>query len=428
MTEAPQSETTGADRVVRLALGVGALVVIGIVAWAGVARYLDEEGSDSGGRGRGGAPKPAAVLVAPITTGAISEQLLVSGSTEAPATVVVTPKVGGRLTAVQVDIGDRVERGAVVATIDDRDYQIAVTQAEAAVKVAIAHQGEVASRLGIARKEAQRQLALLERGVASPADAERAQADVEAIEAAVAVAAAECHQAEVALSEAKLRLQDTAVTATWDGDDTTRVVAERMVDPGELVVANRPLMEVMAIDPLVGVLHVTEADYGRIAVGQAVTLQCDALPERRFMATVNRIAPKFNQASRQARVELTVPNADGALKPGMFVRAAIELDRVEAATLVPVAALVSRDGAPAVFVVNAEGSSVARVPVQVGLRGDGVVQVSGEGLSGRVVVLGQQLLDDGSPITIPSDASSPADAGAADESQATATEAGGNGP
>ncbi len=79
------------------------------------------------------------------------------------------------------------------------------------------------------------------------------------------------------------------------------------------------------------------------------------------------------------------------------------LDRVADTLIVPETALVKRGDRSAVFVVDTSGTKVKLVPVTTGITNDGRVQVTGEGLDGRVVTLGQQLLDDGSAIVITND-------------------------
>lgn len=125
-----------------------------------------------------------------------------------------------------------------------------------------------------------------------------------------------------------------------------------------------------------------------------------------FDAEVVRVSPVFQSASRQARVELTVPNPDRLLKPGMFVRAKAVLERVEDATLVPEAAVVTRGDRSAVFLLEAgsDGGIKARLtPVELGVADSCRVQIVGDRLTGRVVTLGQQLLDDGSVVVLPDD-------------------------
>ena len=85
------------------------------------------------------------------------------------------------------------------------------------------------------------------------------------------------------------------------------------------------------------------------------------------------------------------------------------LDRAEEATIVPEQALTTRDDRTGVFVVDADGRKVAWRPVETGISDAGRVQVEGEGLMGRVVVIGQQFIDDGSAVTIPDEKDAAAD-------------------
>jgi multidrug efflux pump subunit AcrA (membrane-fusion protein) len=100
---------------------------------------------------------------------------------------------------------------------------------------------------------------------------------------------------------------------------------------------------------------------------------------------------------------MTINNPQHQLKPGMFIRATVILARVPEAIIVPEQALTVRDDRDGIFIVSEDERSVAWREVKVGIREGDRVQVEGEGLSGRVVTLGQQLVDDGSPITIPAE-------------------------
>jgi RND family efflux transporter MFP subunit len=129
-------------------------------------------------------------------------------------------------------------------------------------------------------------------------------------------------------------------------------------------------------------------------------LTTDAYPGERFTGSIDRIAPVFRKSTRQARIEMAIDNPRHRLKPGMFIRTSVVLDRVPDATIVPEQALTIRDDINGVFIVSEDGQSVTWREVKVGIRQDDRVAVEGEGLSGRVVTLGQQLVNDGSSITI----------------------------
>jgi RND family efflux transporter MFP subunit len=347
--------------------------------------------------------QPAPVETAPIERGSIKLQRTFSGALEAPAQFVVAPKVAGRVEHLAVSLADTVSRGQLVAELDNDEYVQAVNQSRAELAVAEANLVEAESALAIANRELERVTQLQQRGVASEANLDTARANQLAKQAQLEVAKAGVTRAKAALEAARIRLGYTRITADWSGEQS-RVVAERYVDEGETVAANVPLLRIVVLDPLIAVIFVSEADYGRLQPGQDVALTTDAYPGEAFAGRIERIAPVFRESTRQARVEVTAENPDHRLKPGMFIRATIELDRATDVLIVPEQALTDRNGRTGVFVVSADGKRVAWREVAVGIRGDKRVQVAGEGLSGSVVTLGQQLVKDGSAIVIPAEA------------------------
>jgi RND family efflux transporter MFP subunit len=357
--------------------------------------------------------RPAPVAAAPIERGRIELRRVYSGTLEARAQFVVAPKVGGRIESLSVDLADPVERGQVVAVLDDAEFVQAVEQARADLAVAEANTVETKNALEIAERELVRVTSLNERGIASESQLDSAKADQLAKAAAVQVAKAQTERARAALEAANIRLGYTRVTANWADPDARRIVAERFVDAGETVTANTPLIRIVDLDPINGVIFATEHDYARLHSNQPVALTTDAYPDRVFQGSIHRIAPVFRETSRQARIELKIQNPDHALKPGMFIRAEVTLDVAEDATIVPVEALVTRDNTEGVFVLDPDGRTVRWRPVTTGIRDVNRVQVMGEGLTGRVVTLGQQLIGDGSWVTLPQAEPSAAEADAA---------------
>lgn len=355
------------------------------------------------GRSRSGADAttpPAPVLVAPIERGPVTLARAFSGTLEAYAEFVAAPKVGGVVERLSVNLGDEVARGRVVAELDDAEIAQEVAQAEAELEVARANLAEARSLLAIAERELQRIEQLSERGLSSASQRDTAQADQTARQAHVRVTQAQLARAEAQLASAHIRRGYTQLRADWHGDDARRVVAERYVDEGETVSANTPLLKIVRLDPITAVIHVTEKEYAGLQADQSVDLETDAYPGRVFAGRIARIAPVFRESTRQARIEVEVANPDLQLKPGMFVRARVVLEQVAEAVLVPLQALTRRDGADGLFVIGADGARAHWRPVQRGIREGDKVQVDGEGLQGRVVVLGQQLLDDGSAVLV----------------------------
>jgi RND family efflux transporter MFP subunit len=355
------------------------------------------------------ASRPVPVEVAQIQRGPIALQRTFSGELEALAEFVVAPKVSGRVLRVIVNIADTVKRGQVVAELDNDEYVQAVAQAQADLEVARANLSEAKSALEIANREFKRTESLLKRGIASDSEFDAVRQDRLAKQAQLKVAEAQVTKAESSLETANIRLRYTRVTAGWTGGDENRVVAERYVDEGQTVAANAPLLLIVELNPIIGVVFVTERDYANLKPGQLVALTTDAYPGENYSGRIDRIAPVFRKSTRQARIEMTIDNSQHRLKPGMFIRATAVLARVAEATIVPEQALTKRDDRNGVFIVSEDGRSVTWREVKPGIREGDRLQVEGEGLSGRVVILGQQLVKDGSPITIPDLQDKPAD-------------------
>jgi RND family efflux transporter MFP subunit len=290
-----------------------------------------------------------------------------------------------------------------VAELDNDEYVQAVAQAEADLLVARANLSEAKSALEIAKREFKRTESLSERGIVSGSDFDTAKQNQLAKQAQLEVAAAQVTKAESSLETANIRLGYTKVTAGWTGGDENRIVAERYVDEGQTVAANEPLLSIVELDPIVGVVFVNERDYAHLKPGQLVSLKTDAYPGEQYTGRIDRIAPVFRKSTRQARIEMTIDNPQHRLKPGLFIRATVVLAQVPEATIVPEQALTIRDDRSGVFIVSEDGRSVTWHEVKVGIREGNRVQVEGEGLSGLVVTLGQQLVNDGSPVTIPAE-------------------------
>ncbi|MDQ8184896.1 efflux RND transporter periplasmic adaptor subunit [Pelagicoccus sp. SDUM812002] len=377
------------------------LILLAVAGLGILGFFIFKSSSEDEEESRG--ERAAAVAVAPIEHRPIELRRVFSGALEAHSKFVVAPKVAGRVKDIPVDISDVVQRGDTVVMLDAAEFDQAVRQAEADLAVAEANLAEAKSSLEITLRADLRTTTLRERGIASETEYDNVQAELLARQAQVKVAEAQVIRAESSLESARIRLSYTSITADWSGDEDRRVVAERYVDEGETVSANEPLLMIVELDPITAVIYVTERDYGSLQPGQVARFSTDAFPNTVFEGQIDRISPIFRENSRQARVELSLSNPDHSLKPGMFVRANITLDRVEEATVIPYAALARRGSDTGTFIVSEDSKTVRWHKVKTGIRSEDTVQILEADLDGRVVVLGQHLLDDGSTITIPDD-------------------------
>lgn len=344
------------------------------------------------------------VEVAAVKRGNLVIRRSFGGTIEAQARLTVAPRVDGRIRRLLVEVAAPVKRGQVLAELDDAEFVQAEAEAKARLQVAEAEKAAALSRNDIAGRELERSRTLQKRGIASDSAFDIAQAEFLSSQAAVKVAAATCEQAAAVLAAARIRLEDTRIQAEWSAGDDERVVAERFCDEGDTVAANHPLFTIVELDPLMAVIQVGEKDYPRLENGQPAELVCDAFPDRTFAASILRIAPVFSRETRQARVELRIANPDLLLKPGMFCRCRLVLEKRADVLQLPLAALTRRREKNGVFRLNNEGNRVSWQELATGLANDQWVEILNADFEidtgARVVVLGQQLLTDGAAVKV----------------------------
>ncbi|MDZ7264969.1 MAG: efflux RND transporter periplasmic adaptor subunit [candidate division KSB1 bacterium] len=339
---------------------------------------------------------PVAVEVDSVRYGPIQEMETFVGSVTPIYQYILAPKVSGRVVQIKKRIGDWVKRGEVVARIDDSEYQQAVREAEANLKIAQATLREATSQFALAKQDLERVQSLQEKGIASPAELDAAQTNFTAQKSRLELATAQVDQRDAALKSAKIRLGYTTLMATEPG-----FIGERYVDVGSLLAPNAPVVSIIGIDTVIVQTTVIERIYGRVQIGQPAEVQVDAYPAKIFIGRVARIAPMLQEASRVAKMEVEVVNDSLLLKPGMFTRVRVVLAEKDTAQLVPGQALVNRAGQNVLFVVPNNQTVAKQQPVQVGITTPEKIEIVAPKIDGLVVTLGQHLLEDGSPVILP---------------------------
>lgn len=405
--------------------GIVVLALAGALGWQ-IYRRVTPQASKGAASGRGGGPA-VPVEVAPVGKASVREVAHFTGSLLARSSFIVAPKTAGRLEKLMVNIGDRVSQGQLIALLDDEEYSQQEEQARAELDVARANVEEAHSALEAEEREHNRVQALLEKKIASESERDASKARYEGQQARYKVALAQVTQREAALKAAQVRRSYTRIAVSWEDGEDTRFVGERFVDEGAMLRANDPIVSVLDLGSLTAVIHAAERDYGKVRVGQTALLTSDASPGRTFSGRVVRMAPLLKEESRQARVEIEVPNPEGVLKPGMFVRAELELSRAENATVVPVSALARRDDQQGVFLADLDEQKARFVAVKTGVADAGKVQILDPALSGVVVTLGHHLLEDGAAIAVVEEGGGQPDpsAGSAERSAGTRDKASG---
>jgi RND family efflux transporter MFP subunit len=372
------------------------IIAVTITGWWVLVKMREDAAGPEGRR-----RPPVAVEITPIMKAPIREVGVFTGTLLPESQFIVAPKIAGKLNTMFVNIGDEVTKGQLIALIEDEEFVQQVDQARAELAVARAHLEESRSALNLAQREFERAQALREKQIVSESELDAAEAQYKAGMAKQKVALAQVAQKEAELRTAQVRLDYTRLKASWTDGDNSRIVGERFVDEGAMLAANTPIASIIDIDALTAVIHVIEREYPRIKTGQDATITTDAYPGRTFRGNIARIAPLLKETSRQARVEVVIPNPDHLLKPGMFVRVEIEFNRRADATVIPVNALTKHDGRQGIFLADMETMKAKLVPVTVGIVSNDMAEIVEPPVSGMVVTVGQHLLEDGTAITVP---------------------------
>jgi RND family efflux transporter MFP subunit len=377
-----------------------AFLILGYIGWR---VYKTAFGAKSPGAGQKGVS--VAVEIAPVERGSIKDVGQFSGTLIPKSQFTIAPKISGKLNQLLVDIGDSVKRNQLVAVLEDEEYQQQVIQAEADLRVARANLEETKSSLEIAKRDLERARTLHQKGIQSDSQLDAVMAQHDAQDSRYKVALAQLANKEAALEASKVRLSYTRIKASWEKGNDIRFVGERFVNEGAMLSPNTPILSIIELQPITAVIYVTDKDYFLLKAEQKVAITSSAFSAKTFTGRVVRMAPLLKETSRQARVEIEIQNPEGLLKPGMFINTQIEFARREETTIIPLRALVNRNGQQGIFLADIENKKAYFKPVKVGVvEGERAEILEPSSISGYVVTLGHHLLEDGTTIILPRNA------------------------
>ncbi|HKU16205.1 MAG TPA: efflux RND transporter periplasmic adaptor subunit [Steroidobacteraceae bacterium] len=278
----------------------------------------------------------------------------------------VVAKVGGEVREILVEEGDVVKAGQVLARLDGDRLRFELQQTEV--------------NLRKLEREYQRTVELLSRKLVAASAVDNARSEMEWLKAARDLA--------------QLNVGYTEIRAPIAG-----VVSARHIKVGNTINVNDRTFQVTDLDPLIAEVHVPEREFAKLRADQATTIVVDALAGANFVGRVQRISPTLDPATGTFKATIEVLDPKHALKPGMFARVGIVLERRSAALRIPRGAIVEAEGAPTVFIAN--GDKAEQRSIRTGLTNAGLIEVI-DGLSGdeRIVVVGQNGLKSGSSIRL----------------------------
>jgi RND family efflux transporter MFP subunit len=273
----------------------------------------------------------------------------------------IAPQMAGRITKINVEIGDFVKEGQILAEIDKAQLLQAQLQLQ---------NQEV---------ELQRLKSLYEEGGLS-------QSDYDAIQM----------QYNVLKTQVENLVENTTLRSPING-----VVTARNYDVGDMYAMSMPIFTVEQIVPVKLLVGISETDYSKVKKGDSVEVTADAIPGKTFYGKINRIYPTVDPTTRTFTAEVKIDNNYKTLRPGMFVRATVNFG-TNNNVVIPDVAVVKQQGSGErfVYVLN-EDNTVSYTKVTLGRRMGAEYEVL-EGIAdgAKVVIGGQIRLKDGIKVIV----------------------------
>ncbi|MCW2245985.1 multidrug efflux system membrane fusion protein [Azospirillum fermentarium] len=353
---------------------VVALVIVGLLL-GGLYAFRNMRDQAIANFFAGNKPPPTPVAVAEVRTETVPRFMSAIGTLTAIRQVTVAPEVAGRVVEIAFESGASVAAGAKLIQLND-----AIEQAELG---ALQAQAKLASiNLDRARDLRSRQA-----GPQTNVDQYQAQLD----------------EMNANIRKTQATIAQKLIRAPFGGD-----LGIRQVNVGDYVGPGNPIVTLTDLSRLFVNFSLPEQALPRLSIGQKVRVLTDAFPGRTFDAVITTVEPQVSTDTRAIKVQATVGNAEGLIRPGMFAHVEVVEPPKPGVLVVPDTAVDYTVYGDSVFVVHAkagdggkEALTVARVPVKTGPRHVGIVEIL-DGLKPgeRVVVSGQLKLSEGAAVSI----------------------------
>ena len=305
---------------------------------------------------------PATVEVITATVREVPQENVYASSVQPYATNNIAPQAGGRIQKINVNVGDYVYKGQILAEMD----KLQLEQTRLQVK----NDSIELSRIR----------GLYEKGGVS-------KSDLDAIELA----------SNVRLATLKNLEENTILRSPITG-----FVTARNYDRGDMYTMAQPLYTIQQVVPVKLLVGISESEYTIVKKGDKVTLTADALPGRTFQGSIARLYPTIDAATHTFVAEVVVQNSDKALRPGMYARVTVTFGKRNS-VIVPDKCIVKQEGSGQryVYIVNGDDNTVSFVPVTLGRHiGDEYEIREGVPDGATVVFKGQVNLRDGKKVEV----------------------------
>jgi RND family efflux transporter MFP subunit len=312
----------------------------------------------------------APVLVKTVTAkrGDLNIRLNSPGEAFTKKRIIVKSEIPGRIEHLYIQEGQHVNKGDLLAKIDNRQYKLNLEEAQATYLQKLSEllmeqkfsqspeQTSIPNKDELERikKEFDRANDLYAKGLISMEEFEKASKKYEMaliesgeLKDEIREAAKGVTQADINVKKAKMELEKTQIQAPFSG-----IVCDIQVTPQEHVSSSQELFTLVNIDQIQVHAKVLESEIGKMKTGREVTLNFSAYPQKDFKGTVSSISPIINPEDRTCKVIILMKNPDEVIKPGMHAEVEITTDIYKDRLLIPQDAILLREGRKLAFVVE----------------------------------------------------------------------------
>lgn len=363
-----------------LVLGL-ALTSVGCSAQASATEVVEEESY-----------VPVEVQSAEAQT--LVESAIFSGKVLSDQEVSVIPKMPGKVSYINVKVGDKVQAGQALFSMDTSDLQSSIDSATIGVRSAEVNYEMTKDNVETAKENLERQKALYEAGAISKVQLEGVESQVASAEKSLELVEIQMEQAKNGLAQAQKAIADMTVTAPVSG-----TISALNVVQGQMASQAMAAVTITQMNALYVSLSVPENIVNTLKVGQEATVIINSAGEKEIKGTLTSLAPAANVQTNLYPVKVTIDNPENLVKPGMFAKVEIPIQAKENVLAINSEAVVLKNGQYVVFVVE-EDRAVAKEVVSGLDTGAEVEILEGLQVGEQVVIKGQTLVEHGIKVKV----------------------------
>ena len=367
-----------------------------------------------------------------VAIGTISTNVEYASNLKPTKQVMVLPKTGGKVATVDVKVGDKVNVGQKLFTLDATDFAAQLQQMQAGVNAASANL-ERTSDSGLAQQILQaeqsvgklqiqnntikdtydRTQKLYDVGAATKKDLDDVKAQYDAVvldlkaakdslnllkekigPQSTKAAAAAVDQAQAGVGTVQVQINNATITSPISG-----VVSAKDVEVGQLASGQSGSVTVIDATALIAEISVPDKVLSQIKVGQSVPVAINALQDKKIVGVIDSISPNTNDKNNFYIVKIKIDNPNGDITSGMFAKVSLPAENKTNILIVPNEAIKMQNGVDYVYVV--ENGKVTKISTQTGITNDKLTEVKCNVKEGMdIITEGQNLLSDGEKVNI----------------------------